>query len=279
MSTVPDADQEHFWLSIKIENTAANAIGAKSKKTRNKLVLFFISLISILIMPRKKVICFDFDDVITDGNLLSSASHKFASGFKKIRIMMDFLRYNENPKKFYWFIRKVVKRGKGIRFDDLEEAALKQRLITGVPQTLRALKKRGYKVVIVSTNDERIIKKYLEKHGLLKYIDHIYAAQLEVKNGVLTGKMSGNVIETEKTGVVRKIKKIYNVSEKDIIYVGDGLTDIPIFRLVGKGIIFCPKTVTKLEIYNDQILKKKERENEIFVVVENDLRAIMKFIS
>jgi len=193
--------------------------------------------------------------------------------------MVDFLRYNENPKKFYWFVKKAVKKGKGLKFEGLEEIALKQKMIKGVPQVFKTLKRRGYKIVIVSTNDERIIRKYLEKHRLLKYIDHIYAARLEVKNGLLTGEITGSVIETAKIGVLRKIKKLYRASPKDITYVGDGLTDIPIFRLVGLSIIFCPKTVTKMEIFEDKILKEKEQKNEIFLVEKKDLRGILKFIS
>jgi phosphoserine phosphatase len=143
---------------------------------------------------------------------------------------------------------------------------------------MKKLKMLDYKIVIVSANDERFIKKYLKKHRIEKYVDHIYAARLGIKNGILTGKIFGDVIKTEKVGVVSKIEKLYKAKKKDIIYIGDGLTDLPIIKRVGIGILFCPNELTKAEVFTNKILKDKIERNDLFLVEERNLNEIMKFI-
>ena len=136
----------------------------------------------------------------------------------------------------------------------------------------------NYKIVIVSTNDKRLIKDILEKNKIADYIDHIYASEFGVENGKLNGKIYGTVIKTEKVGVVKEIEKKYKVKAKDVIYVGDGLTDLPIMKKMGKGILFCPNVLTRAEVYEDKILKKKEKEGSLFLIEKKDLREVLDFI-
>ena len=144
---------------------------------------------------------------------------------------------------------------------------------------IKKLKKDGYKIVIVSINDEGMIKKFLKKNDIDKYVDHIYAAKLGVKNGILTGNVSGNVVETEKTGVVRKIEKLYRARKEDIIYVGDGMTDLPIMKKVGRAILFCPNALTNVEVLADKQLMKMKKDERLFLVEEKDLSKILDFVS
>jgi phosphoserine phosphatase len=77
---------------------------------------------------------------------------------------------------------------------------------------------------------------------------------------------------------VKKIEKTYRIKKKDVIYIGDGLTDLPIMKLVGNGILFCPNELTKAEVFTDKILMKKEKNGELFLVENNNLNEILKFI-
>lgn len=129
--------------------------------------------------------------------------------------------------------------------------------------------------MIVSINDERIIRKFLEKHRLEKYVSNVYASRLGVKDGRLTGMISGDVIKTEKQGIVKKMRKLYG--KKEIVYVGDGLTDIPILKKANKGILFCPNELTKAEVFADKNLMKKEG-NRLFLVEKRDLREVLRFV-
>ena len=94
----------------------------------------------------------------------------------------------------------------------------------------------------------------------------------------MTGRIYGDVIRTEKTGIVPRLEKIYKVKRKDIIYIGDGLTDLPIMKKVGCGILFNPNTLTKMEVYRDKTLKEKENSGKLFLAEGKDLRCVTEFI-
>ncbi|HLD49322.1 MAG TPA: HAD family phosphatase [archaeon] len=226
----------------------------------------------------KKIICFDFDDVIVDSNIVSRIGKYFGKKLKLYEMEMEFILDNENPEKFYHFAKKFIKMGKGLDFEYVRRIALKFKLNTGSKEALKKLKKNGYKIVIVSANDRRLIKDILKKNGISEYIDHIYASEFGVVDGKINGKIYGTVIKTEKVGVVREIEKKYKIKAKDVIYVGDGLTDLPIMKKIGKGILFCPNVVTRAEVYEDKILSRKEKNGSLFLIEKKDLREVLNFV-
>ncbi|MFH0949483.1 MAG: HAD-IB family phosphatase [Candidatus Aenigmatarchaeota archaeon] len=229
---------------------------------------------------QRKIICLDFDDVITDENIFSKMISMSHNRFKGLGIGLEFLAREDNmhPKKFYKFLKKCVMLGKGLSFGNIEKIENTIGLTTGAAKTFSLLMKRDYKIIIISTNDRKIIKGFLKKNKIEKYIDHIYAAKLGVKNGKLTGKISGDVLKGEKTGIVKNIERQYNTKRENIIYVGDGLTDLPIMKLVGRGILFCPTSITRAEVYTDKILSRKEKDGKLFLVEKRNLMEIMKFL-
>lgn len=94
----------------------------------------------------------------------------------------------------------------------------------------------------------------------------------------MTGKITGDVIRTEKTGIISRLEKLYRVKRNEIIYVGDGLTDLPVIKKVGKGILFNPNALTRMEIYTNKALKEKENKGCLLLAEGRDLRGILKFI-
>ena len=226
----------------------------------------------------KKIICFDFDDVIINTNIVKKIGRYFKNRFEEKKIEGEFLLDSDNPRKFYRFAKNFIRLGRGMDFKFVKRIAMRFRLMKGAGETLKSLKKRGYKIVIVSANDERIIMEFMKKHGIHGFIDHIYASKFGVRDGKLDGNIYGTVIRTEKVGVVKEIEKKYRVSRKDIIYVGDGLTDLPIMKKVGSGILFCPKEPALIEVLRNKALKRMKSEGRLFVVGKKDLREVLRFV-
>ena len=224
-----------------------------------------------------KVVCFDFDDVIVNNKLifkLPFIGHKLRS----FELGAQYLEGSLDPKNFNKFAGEVMKQLEGIHVDNVMRILLHMRLQKGARETLAALVKDGYKIVIISTNDESFIKRFLEKHKMLQYVSHIYAARFGLKNGVMTGNIYGDVIRTEKTGVVPVLEKKYKMKRREIVYVGDGLTDLPIMKKVGCGILFNPNMMTKMEVFTSKEMKKKEKEGRLFLAEGKDLRCVLEFI-
>src|SRR3989344_8591239 len=203
-----------------------------------------------------KVVCFDFDNVIVDTSLAIKLL-VFGDKFKEFSAGIDFLLHNTEPKKFFKSVKKIMRLAKGMPEDRIKKILLEAHITEGAKETFQSLKKKKVKIVIASINDADLIKECLKKNNLLKYVDHIYASKMGVRDGKLTGEISGDVIETEKVGVVNKIEKLYRVKRKDILYIGDGLTDLPIMKSVGRGILFSPNSLTKTEVFSSKEFDKR----------------------
>ncbi len=224
-----------------------------------------------------KVICFDFDDVVISGNFLTWIAARFGKKIDEIRIFNEYLSEKDNPEKFELTVKRLVMLGKGMRYEALKRLMLKLKITKGFENTAKELNKRGYKISIISTNDEGLIRNVLVHHKLDRYIDHIYASRLELADGKVTGKLFSDVVKTRKKGIVSRIKKKYKISENDIIYVGDGLTDIPIMKLVGTAILFRPKTEIKAHAMSDSALMEMKRSSRFFIA--SKMSSILKLVA
>ncbi len=225
----------------------------------------------------KKLICFDFDDVIVNNRFVFKIpiiGHKL----RTFELGAKFLEGNLDPKGVNNVMYEVLKQLKDIHIDTVMRLLLHMRLQKGARELFKKLKDEGYTIIIVSTNDETFIRRFLEKHKLLQYVSHIYAARFGLKNGLMTGKIYGDVIKTEKTGIIPLLEKIYKVKRKNMIYIGDGLTDLPIMKKVGKGILFNPNTLTRVEIYTNKMLKAKENSGNLVLTEGKDLRCVLQFV-
>jgi HAD superfamily phosphoserine phosphatase-like hydrolase len=224
-----------------------------------------------------KLVCFDFDDVIVNNKIFLKLPF-LRKKFKAFELGVEYMKGSLDPKQFNIFANHLMKQVEGMRAEFVIRLLLRMRLRKGVKEVFRALHKKGYKIVIVSVNDEAFIRRYLQKHKLDHYVSHIYAAKFGIKNGRLTGKIDGEVIRTEKTGIIPIIEKKYGIKRNSITYVGDGLTDLPVIKKINRGILLNPNPLTKVEVFTDRKLKEKEENGQLFLAEGKDLRKIMEFI-
>jgi phosphoserine phosphatase len=225
-----------------------------------------------------KLVCFDFDDVIA--NSRSLAKLPFLGGrVRAMELGPEFIEGSLDPKRFKKFMDDVIKQLAGMNADMVTRVMLRMKLHKGAKETLKRLHEKGYKIVIISTNDTNFIRKYMEKHNLDKYVDHIYAAVIEIKDGKVTGKITGDVLRDEKVHIVPILEKKYRIKRREMVYIGDGPTDLAIMKLIGRGILFNPNVLTKAEVFTNKELKAKENNGELFLAEGNDLRKILEFVS
>ena len=77
-------------------------------------------------------------------------------------------------------------------------------------------------------------------------IDYVYANELDVLDGIVTGKIKGDIIDGErKAEILKEIAKIQNLSLDQVIAVGDGANDLPMLNIAGLGIAFRAKPIVK----------------------------------
>ena len=109
------------------------------------------------------------------------------------------------------------------------------------------LQKNGIQVGLVSGGFTPIVER------LAKSLDIAYfsANQLEVKDGHLTGKLVGQIINPEiKKDTLEQWREELKLSKERTIAIGDGANDLLMLKSAGLGIAFCAKEVLKKEIPN-----------------------------
>lgn len=115
-------------------------------------------------------------------------------------------------------------------------------LTDGAERLISTLKKLGYKTAIVSGGFSYFGNILKQKLG----IDYIFANELEIANGVVTGKVQGTIVDGKrKAELLKEIALKENISLEQVIAVGDGANDLPMISLAGLGIAFNAKPIVK----------------------------------
>ena len=109
------------------------------------------------------------------------------------------------------------------------------------------LQKNGILVGLVSGGFIPIVDRLAKSLG----IAHFSANQLEVKDGLLTGKLIGQIISPEvKKETLEKWREELKLPQERTVAIGDGANDLLMLKSSGLGIAFCAKEVLKKEIPN-----------------------------
>ncbi|MGT2771773.1 phosphoserine phosphatase SerB [Streptococcus marimammalium] len=126
-----------------------------------------------------------------------------------------------------------------------EDVLINLHFTKGAEKLVSELHKRSYKVGLVSGGFHEIVDKLAEKLN----IDYVKANRLEVKNGILTGRVSGDIVTKE----IKKEKLEEWASENQLelsktIAVGDGANDLLMLKRAGLGIAFCAKPIVREQV-------------------------------
>ena len=107
------------------------------------------------------------------------------------------------------------------------------------------LQKNGILVGLVSGGFIPIVDRLAKSLG----IAHFSANQLEVKDGLLTGKLIGQIISPQvKKETLEKWREELKLPQERTVAIGDGANDLLMLKSAGLGIAFCAKEVLKKEI-------------------------------
>ena len=107
------------------------------------------------------------------------------------------------------------------------------------------LQKNGILVGLVSGGFTQIVERLAKSLG----IAYFSANQLEVKEGLLTGKLVGAIISPElKQATLEEWRKELKLPRERTVAIGDGANDLLMLKSAGLGITFCAKEVLKKEI-------------------------------
>ncbi|ESV54943.1 phosphoserine phosphatase [Streptococcus agalactiae LMG 14747] len=112
----------------------------------------------------------------------------------------------------------------------------------GAEELVAELHKRGYKVAVVSGGFHQTVNVLAERLNL----DYVKANTLEIVNGVLTGRVTDDIVTKDvKETMLRTWAAENGLDMQDTIAVGDGANDVPMLQAAGIGIAFCAKPIVQ----------------------------------
>ncbi len=187
----------------------------------------------------KRVVVFDCDSTIIQGEVIDELAEVAGVGddVKKMtaRAMNGEMDFREA-------IRARVSLLKGLTVKQLELLSRSIKLTPGTEELISALHFMGYKVAVIS-GGFTFFTNYLQKK---LNIDYVFANELEIENGVTTGKITGEIIDAECKGeLLEHIAEREDVSVDQIVAVGDGSNDRYMLNNAGLAIAFSPKEILK----------------------------------
>jgi phosphoserine phosphatase len=144
---------------------------------------------------------------------------------------------------------------KGLSVQDLEKLNEIIRLNPGTIELIKILKSMGFKIALLSSGFNLLVKKIFETAG----VDYAFANSLEVdENGVTTGRIEEPIITNEtKNDILDFIMSNENIEPNQVIAVGDGSQSSHFIENVGLSIAIKPEAAhTKSDgvISSDKVL-------------------------
>lgn len=139
-------------------------------------------------------------------------------------------------------LRQRVALLQGLDVAVLERVRQRIRLTPGARTFVRTLKRLGFRIAIVSGGFTAVTDHLRDELG----IDHAAANQLEIVDGVLTGRLVGPIVDRAgKARILREVAAAEGIPTEQTVAVGDGANDLDMLAAAGLGIAFNAKPVVR----------------------------------
>ncbi len=187
----------------------------------------------------RRLICFDMDSTLIQTEVIDELAIRAGVGDQVKAITERAMRGEID---FTDSFRQRVALLKGLDVSVMQEIAESLPITEGVERLMKLLKMVGFKIAILSGGFMYFGNYLAKKFG----IDYVYANELEVKDGKLTGRYVGEVVDgRRKAELLKLIAQVEKIDLMQTVAVGDGANDLPMIGLAGLGIAFHAKPKVK----------------------------------
>lgn len=226
-------------MSVDIRNADFPDLRREISEVAKRIGMDIVAQPEHLFKKRKKVIVFDMDSTIVDGEVIDEMAKAAGVGAKVAALtekgMKGEIDFSES-------LRARVSLLKGLGIKSLESVAQTVQLTKGSEELITALKEMGFKIALISggfTYFTDILKKRLG-------FDYAFGNELEIQGKKLTGRIKGKIIDARrKAQIMDEICRKEGISRDEVVAVGDGSNDRIMLANAGLGIAFNAKEILK----------------------------------
>jgi phosphoserine phosphatase len=183
----------------------------------------------------KRLIFFDMDSTLIDMEVINEMARRAGVYREVSRITEKAIRGDFD---FEESLRQRVALLKGLSMEALAEIREEMGLSEGVEELITTLKWLGYKLGIVTGGFDYFAEHLKDKLGF----DFVHANILEVKDGALTGRVIGEILDaSRKAQIVNQASCDLGILLDQIVAVGDGANDALMLGQAGLSIAYNAK--------------------------------------
>ena len=187
----------------------------------------------------RRLVCFDMDSTLINTECIDELAEKAGVG-EQVKAITESAMRGEID--FTESFRRRVSLLKGLDESVMEEIARNLPFNEGLERMMMILKRVGYKTAILSGGFTYFGKFLQQRFGF----DYVYANELEIVDGKLTGNFIGEVVDgRRKAELLRLLCQFEGISLEQSVAVGDGANDLPMLSLAGLGIAYHAKPKVK----------------------------------
>ena len=192
----------------------------------------------------RRLVCFDMDSTLIQSEVIDMMADAAGAGTQVSEITARAMRGEMDFKESF---KQRMALLEGLPVDKLDRIDSNLKFTEGAEKLISNLRLLGYKTAILSGGFEFFATRLARRLG----IDYVHANQLDVKDGKLTGKICGEIVDDQrKAELLRSIAASEGIQVQQVIAVGDGANDIPMLSAAGLGIAFHAKPKVRDEAGN-----------------------------
>ena len=186
-----------------------------------------------------KLAVFDFDSTLMDGETIEIIASELGLQGEVAQITK---RAMEGELDFFDSLTYRVSLLKGLTTKKVDEICQNLPYMPGAKETISELKKNGFIVVCFSGGFKNATSC---AKNILGY-DADFSNILHSKDGILTGKVGGEMMFSDSKGeMLKRLQAILKITPENTIAVGDGANDLSMFQFAQTRIAFCAKECLK----------------------------------
>ena len=187
----------------------------------------------------RRLVAFDMDSTLIEAEVIDELARAAGVGERVSAITESAMR---GELDFSESFRQRVALLRGLPESALEEVADALPITEGAEHLISTLRTLGYRTAILSGGFTFFARSLQRRLG----IDYIYANELDIVDGVVTGQTRGTIVDGEcKARMLRQLALDEGIDLQQVIAVGDGANDLPMLSIAGLGIAFRAKPLVK----------------------------------